>query len=83
MFFEEYLYESGKGRITMLSKSSTDVWSVPITVLERSYHLSYPLTFEHEGELLMLPETTAAGRVELYRCVRFPDQVGTRHRADR
>lgn len=74
VFFEEYLYESGKGHISAMSRSSFGEWSEPITVLERPYHLSYPFVFEHEGELLMLPETTAAGRVELYRCVRFPGQ---------
>lgn len=74
VFVEECLYESGKGRIAMLSRSSSGEWTGPRTVLERPYHLSYPFVFEHQGELLMLPETTAAGNVELYRCVRFPDQ---------
>ena len=74
LFVEECLYESGRGHIAMLSRSSTGKWSQPSTVLERPYHLSYPFVFKHEGELLMLPETTAAGRVELYRCIRFPDQ---------
>jgi hypothetical protein len=74
VFVEEYLYESGKGHISVLSKSSSGEWSGPVTVLERPYHLSYPAVFEYGGELLMLPETTAAGRIELYRCVRFPDQ---------
>jgi hypothetical protein len=58
----------------MLSRSSSGKWSKPSTVLERPYHLSYPFVFEHDGELLMLPETTAVGRVELYRCGRFPDR---------
>ncbi len=74
VFVEECLYQSGRGRIAMLSRSPSGEWSGPRTVLERPYHLSYPFVFEHEGELLMLPETTAAGRVELYRCVRFPDE---------
>jgi hypothetical protein len=74
VFVEECPYETGRGRIAMLSRSASGEWSEARTVLERPYHLSYPFVFEHEGELLMLPETTAAGRVELYRCVRFPDQ---------
>lgn len=74
VFVEECLFESGKGRIAMLSRSASGEWSGARTVLERPYHLSYPFVFEHEGELLMLPETTAACRVELYRCVRFPDR---------
>ena len=64
MFVEEYLYESGGGHISMLSRSASGNWSEPRTVLERPYHMSYPFIFEHEGELLMLPETTAAGRID-------------------
>jgi hypothetical protein len=74
LFFEECLYASGKGHIAVLSRSSSGHWSEPVTVLKRPYHMSYPFIFEYEGELMMMPETTAAGRVELYRCVRFPDQ---------
>jgi hypothetical protein len=74
VFVEECLCQSGRGRIAMLSRSASGQWSEARTVLERPYHLSYPFVFEHEGELLMLPETTAAGRVELYRCLRFPDE---------
>jgi len=74
VFVEEYLYESGRGHIAVMSRSASGKWSGPGTVLERPYHLSYPFVFEHKGDILMLPETTAVGRVELYRCVRFPDQ---------
>ncbi len=44
----------------------------PECVLERPYHLSYPFVFAHGGELFMIPETSAAGRVELYRADQFP-----------
>ena len=44
----------------------------PAPVLEEPYHLSYPFVFAHEGELLMIPETSAVGRVQLYRAVEFP-----------
>jgi hypothetical protein len=71
---EEYIYEAGKGHISVVSRSRSGEWSGPTRVLERTYHLSYPLVFECDGELLMLPETTAAGRIELFRSRRFPDQ---------
>jgi hypothetical protein len=45
----------------------------PIPVLARPYHLSYPFVFAHEGEVFLIPETSAAGRVELYRAVGFPN----------
>jgi hypothetical protein len=44
----------------------------PQPVLERPHHLSYPFVFEHGGELFMIPETSAARRVELHRAVDFP-----------
>lgn len=74
VFVEEYLYSKGKGHIAMLSRDPSGQWSEPMTVIERPYHMSYPLVFEHGGELLLLPETTAAGRIELYRCVDFPSR---------
>lgn len=48
------------------------VAAAPETVLARPYHLSYPFVFAHDGELLMIPETSAVDRVELYRAVEFP-----------
>lgn len=44
----------------------------PAPVLQASHHLSYPFVFAHEGELFMVPESRAAGRVELYRAEDFP-----------
>ena len=41
-------------------------------MLARPYHLSYPFVFAHDGELLMIPETSAARRVELYRAFDVP-----------
>jgi hypothetical protein len=44
----------------------------PVPVLAAPYHLSYPFVFEHEGEMFLIPETSAQRRVELYRAVDFP-----------
>jgi hypothetical protein len=44
----------------------------PTSILERPYHLSYPLVFAHGEEIFMLPETAASGSLELYRAVAFP-----------
>ena len=35
-------------------------------------HASFPCVFAHGGNLWLLPETSAARRVDLYRCVEFP-----------
>jgi hypothetical protein len=44
----------------------------PAPVLRAAHHLSYPFVFARDGEIFMIPETSAAGRVELYRAAVFP-----------
>jgi hypothetical protein len=43
-------------------------------VLKRPWHLSYPFLLQFQGELFMIPEAGASGRVDVYRCTHFPDQ---------
>ena len=43
-------------------------------MLDPGVHASYPYLLEHDGELLCIPETAQAGRVEAWRCVEFPDR---------
>lgn len=46
--------------------------ATPQPVLRANHHLSYPFVFAHEGDIFMIPETSAARRVELYRAAAFP-----------
>ena len=46
----------------------------PKRVLQAPYHLSYPFVFAHQDDVFMIPETSAARRVELYRAVAFPHE---------
>ena len=73
VFFEDYRSSSKKAVISCAPVSSDGVLGDVSTALERSYHLSYPFILEHEGELYMMPETWAEGRVELWRSRKFPD----------
>jgi len=74
VFFEEIPRGAAKGHISMLEVKPDGSWSEPVRVLERDYHLSYPFLLEHEGALLMVPETAQARRVEAWRCVEFPSR---------
>jgi hypothetical protein len=74
VFFEEIPRGAAKGHISMLEVKADGSWSPPVRVLERDYHLSYPFLLEHEGALLMVPETAQARRVEAWRCVEFPSR---------
>lgn len=73
VFAEVLPYASRKGVIgwARLSDAGLSPFSV---ALERPYHVSYPFLLEYEGDLYMVPETGHSRAVELYRCVRFPDE---------
>ncbi len=72
VFVEEKVYAQGKGRIALLRLDAEGRVIEHTVVLERPFHLSYPLVFEAEGEWWMVPESAQAGRVDLYRALDFP-----------
>jgi hypothetical protein len=74
IFIEEKIYATGRGRIVCLTLDKEGNLKSHQVVLECPYHLSYPFIFELRGETYMLPETAQNRTLEVYRCVRFPDQ---------
>jgi hypothetical protein len=74
LFFEDLSYSTQKGVISYVALDPlTKTWhGSPRVVLERDYHLSYPFLFEHEGEIFMIPETSANRTIEAYRAAPFP-----------
>lgn len=74
LFLEVGSYRTGRGVIAMCRIGADGRPDAPRVVLERPYHLSYPLVFERSGEIFMIPETIGTRTVELYRCRRFPDE---------
>ena len=74
LFFEDFPYATGKGVIGLVDIAADGTASPPRTVLEQPWHLSYPLIIPHDGEIYMLPEMSAAGRVQLFRADPFPDR---------
>jgi hypothetical protein len=74
IFFEELPYKTRKGHICVIALDGKGVASgEPVKVLETDTHLSYPLIFEWEQNLYMMPETGSKRTIEVYRCERFPD----------
>lgn len=71
VFVEEYLDETGLGRIAVLELDDGKVAGVR-TVLEHPWHLSYPFVFDWEGTRFLLVESSQAKDLTLYRCVEFP-----------
>ena len=73
VFFEDYLYQAGRGVISY-AEIGPDAKPGPSRVcLDTGAHLSYPMIFEHEGEVYMIPESADTLEVVLYRAKKFPD----------
>jgi hypothetical protein len=74
VFCEEVPFATNKGVISHFTIDAKGRASTPRPVLEQPYHLSYPFVFEKDGEVWMIPESSSARTVELYRAERFPDR---------
>ena len=71
VFFENYVYAAGRAKISV-GRYSTNGFEVLGDALDLPYHLSFPYIFDWDGQLFMVPEASAAARVEVWRCVEFP-----------
>lgn len=73
VFFEDYDYASDHGHIGV--GKITESGFTPIgPAIHTDYHLSFPYVFRHGREIYMMPETSQSRRLEIWRCVAFPDQ---------
>lgn len=71
LFVENYVYRTGKAHISAFELEDSGPSELGIAI-EEDFHLSFPFLFEHRGSLFMCPESSAAGQIRIYRCVRFP-----------
>lgn len=74
VFVEDLDHKVGKGILSAIPFGDHGPTGEPVPVLEEPWHLSYPYLIEHDGVLYMIPESTNARDVALYRCLRFPDR---------
>jgi hypothetical protein len=72
LFYEEYRQRDGRGVIGHAELDANLRMLAPSVVLALDVHASYPQVFEHDGAVHMIPETSAAGEVALYRSDLFP-----------
>jgi len=73
VFFENYSYKTGLGKISCGKVENNKLMNVK-DVLDLDYHLSYPFIFKEDGEIYMMPETGQNRRLEIYKCINFPDK---------
>lgn len=74
IFIEEYLYQTGRGHISVMEMDRGGNYKEPIPVLQKDYHLSFPSVFEWRGQYYMIPESSANRTIDLYECIHFPDR---------
>jgi hypothetical protein len=74
IFIEEMLFSDKRGFLSVLEVRRDGTWSPPRPILQLPIHLSYPCVFRWDSGLWMVPDTRFNHTVELYRCVRVPDQ---------
>lgn len=74
LFFEVLNRGSGRGEIGVATSPDLRTWTYEKIVLAEPFHLSYPLTFEYDDSVFMVPEASTSGGVRLYRATRFPTE---------
>ena len=73
VFFENYEYSSKKGKISCGRIKNNELVDVK-DVLNLDYHLSYPFIFKDKGAIFLMPETNTNNRLEIYKCIDFPNK---------
>ena len=74
LFFEVLNSSTMQGDIAVATSKDLLRWDYKQVVLDEQFHLSFPLVFRSDGEIFMIPETTEANGVRLYRATKFPSQ---------
>jgi hypothetical protein len=74
IFFEEKLFETGKGHISLIVMDEQGNYGKPIKVIDNRHHLSYPFVFKWKDQYFMIPESSENKTIPLYKCVHFPEK---------
>ncbi len=72
IFAEEFSYQAGRAVVSHIEMREGREPTRPRPILSPGVHLSYPYTFEHDGEVYCVPESFGAGEVSLYQALNFP-----------
>jgi hypothetical protein len=74
VFVEEFDHREGKGAISAIPFDERGPTGPARPVLSETWHLSYPFLFEYRGEVWMIPESSEAKKISLYRADPFPSR---------
>jgi hypothetical protein len=71
VFVEDYSYEQKKGRISAFEIVGDNLKPLGV-ILEEEFHLSFPFMLTDGSDVYMIPETSAAKEIRIYRATKFP-----------
>lgn len=74
IFFENFDHRAGKAVISYAEVFEGGGAGPVHLALETPHHLSYPFLIEADSEIYMIPESSDAREVAVYRAERFPDR---------
>ena len=72
LFYEAVVHDHGHIEVARVREDCT--LEEPMVLLQDSCHYSYPFVFSFENDWYMIPESSAASEIRLYRAVRFPEK---------
>jgi len=72
LFYELLRASPRRGCIAWAESDDGLNWTHRGIAIDEPFHLSYPLVFEHEGRIFILPESNEIGSVRLYEATDFP-----------
>jgi hypothetical protein len=74
MFFEVVNKNSKQGDIGLAISNDGTNWKYKQIILDEPFHLSFPYVFKWKNDYYMVPESTEANSIRLYRANNFPFQ---------
>ena len=72
VFFEEYPYNTKKGVISFIELNNDAKVIDYCKVIEESYHLSFPMLYNQNDTVYMIPESCLNKTIDLYKASLFP-----------
>jgi len=74
LYYEILNGDTGEGDIGLSTSTDRVDWKYDSIVLDEGFHLSHPQVLEHNGQVYMIAESSAAGNVRRYRATNFPTE---------
>ena len=71
-FVEDYSYNTKIGSISAIEIFDNNQYKIYEYIIKEPFHMSFPYIFRYKDELYMIPETSKAKSIRLYKCIEFP-----------